>query len=215
MIKQKSLVSFSAMKKITLLTILSLVLSSGAMAAGDVARGKTKAAVCAACHGNDGNSVVKEWPKIAGQHSTYTLQQLLDFQKGQDSGRANPTMAGIIAGLSQQDMEDLAAFFETQSTTIGAAQEDLVAKGQALYQGGDAERKITACTTCHGPKGIGLKTAAFPKLSGQHPEYIIAQLKMFRSGERANDLNGMMRDTAKKLTDEEMVALASYINGLH
>lgn len=203
------------MKKLIALTLLSAVVSAPAFAMGDADQGKQKSATCSACHGADGNSTVSQWPKLAGQKQSYIVQQLMDYKAGDTSGRQNPVMAGIVAGLSTQDMQDLAAYFNGQAGTVGAASPELVEKGQQLYRGGDMDHHITACSACHGPQGQGIETAVFPKLSGQHAEYIVQQLQAFKSGQRANDLNGMMRDIAAKLSDEDMQAVASYISGLH
>lgn len=201
-------------------TLISIIiglslLSGAALAKGDAAAGKQKSATCTACHGADGNSTVPQWPKLAGQKESYIVQQLMDFKVGEKSGRHNDTMYPIVAMLSKQDMDDLAAYFNSLPGNIGAATPALVARGEALYRGGDLENKITACTACHGATGQGIETAAYPRLAGQHPEYIVQQLKAFKSGERANDLNAIMRNISAKLSDDDMLAVASYINGLH
>lgn len=207
------------MKKLPLLVCLTLGLTASVYAEGDPEAGKAKSAVCAACHGMDGNSVITLNPKIAGQHSVYLEKQLKEFKlaskTGGQEGRNNAVMNGMAAPLSDQDIADLAAYFSSQEGTPGATPEDMVAPGQALYRGGDAERGITACTACHGPAGNGVELAGFPDISGQHVDYTIAQLKAFRSGQRANDMNGMMRDIAAKLTDQDIEILANYLAGLH
>lgn len=186
---------------------------------GDVEAGKAKSATCAACHGVDGNSAIPMNPHLAGQHAKYLVKQLREFKlasaTGGEEGRNNAVMNGMAAALSEQDMLDLAAYFESQTPNEGATPEDVIEAGAALYQGGDTERGITACIACHGPRGNGMGLAAFPDISGQFPEYIKTQLEMFRSGERNNDPNGMMRDIAKKLTDKDIQILSDYLSGLH
>lgn len=211
------------MKKLSLLLSVVLVGLQGAWAqdavVGDAEAGKAKSAVCAACHGNDGNSMIDMNPKIAGQHANYLYKQLSEFklasQTGGAEGRNNAVMNGMSANLSEQDMRDLAAYFASQEMTPGETPEDIIEAGQALYRGGDTERGITACIACHGPYGNGMELAGFPDISGQHAAYTKSQLEMFRSGERANDMNGMMRDIAKKLTDEDIELLSKYVSGLY
>ena len=204
------------MKKIVFTLALMLGVVGAAQAQGDAEAGKAKAATCAACHGNDGNSPTDMYPKLAGQHASYLQKQLSEFKAAASggAGRSNPIMGGMAMPLSEQDMADLAAYFSSQSITPVAVPEDLIEQGAALYRGGDIERGITACTACHGPRGEGLESAKFPRLSGQHPAYVAAQLKAFRAGERENDPNGMMRDIAKKLTDADIEVLSQYVVGL-
>jgi cytochrome c553 len=190
------------------------VLSSYAIVAsaeGDAAAGKQKSATCAACHGADGNSNNPEWPKLAGQHSAYTVKQLKNFK---DGDRVNAQMNGLAAALSEQDMEDLAAYFANQEIARAEADPELVELGERLYRGGDLAREIAACGACHGATGLGNPAARFPMLAGQHALYIETQLKAFRSMVRANDAGQMMRNVAMKLTDRDIQAVASYIQGL-
>lgn len=182
-----------------------------ASAAGDPQAGQEKAAACAACHGADGNSASAEWPKLAGQHASYLEKQLLEYQ---DGTRANAVMQGMAASLGEEDIADLAAYYAGQSVAFGVADPDLVEMGETLYRGGDPERGITACSACHGPAGRGNMAARFPFLAGQHAEYTTAQLRMFRAGERGNDPNGMMQGAVANLTDAQIEAVASYIQGL-
>ena len=200
------------MKNIAIALTLLVGIVGTVNAAGDAQAGKTKSATCIACHGTDGNATITLYPKLAGQHAEYIVKQLQDFKSG---ARKDPIMAGMVAGLSAQDMEDLGAYFASQQITDGTTPEDVVAVAKSLYQGGDMERNIAACIACHGPRGNGSGLAKFPKIASQNAEYIAAQLKKFRSGERANDPSGMMTDTAKKLTDAEIDALAKYLGGLH
>lgn len=172
--------------------------------------------VCAACHGSDGNSSIPANPSLAAQHADYTLKQLMNFkaQEGNPAERPNPVMTGMVAPLSPDDMKNLAAYFAQQKAKPRAARNpDLVKLGQSIYRAGIANKGVAACSGCHSPNGAGVP-AQFPRLAGQHPEYIVAQLKAFRAGERANDVNGMMRATASKLSDKEMAAVAEYLAGL-
>ncbi|MCF6436581.1 MULTISPECIES: c-type cytochrome [Pseudoalteromonas] len=210
------------MKKIALtLTMLLGTLSASNATAfdGDAEAGKAKSATCAACHGPDGNAPVTMYPKIAGQHADYIYKQLQEFKLGMTSGgsegRMDPVMSGMAMPLSDQDMKDLAAYFSTLNMSEGTTPEDVVAAGQKLYKAGDAERGIPSCAACHGPRGNGTSLAKFPKISFQHPEYIKSQLLKFRDGTRKNDLNGMMQDIAKKLTDKDIETLSKYLGGLH
>ncbi|MGM0594259.1 MAG: c-type cytochrome [Pseudomonadota bacterium] len=201
------------MKKLAFAVLVMFGAVSTASAAGDAAAGKTKANTCVACHGADGNSTNPIWPRLAGQHADYTAKQLAEFKSG---ARKDPTMNGMATPLSEQDMADLAAFFASQSAGVGApADEEKAARGKALYQGGDKGKGISACMACHGPAGGGIAGAGFPSLSGQHQAYVVKALKDFRSGTRDNDLNGMMRDIAAKMSDADIEAVAEYIAGLH
>jgi cytochrome c553 len=180
---------------------------------GDPAAGQAKAATCIACHGPDGNSVNPEWPKIAGQHARYIAKQLKEFKAGKH--RSNALMAGMVAGLSEQDMDDLGAFYASANMSGGFAEESLVELGEKIYRGGNSASGVPACMSCHGPTGVGDPLAGFPRLAGQHATYTRAQLESFRTEARSNDPKRMMRDIALKLTPDEMAAVASYIGGLH
>jgi len=207
------------MKKLGLLVCLTLGTSTFAFAEGDAEAGKAKSLTCSACHGTDGNSMIAMNPKIAGQHEGYLAKQLTEFRlasrTGGKEGRNNAVMNGMAAALSDQDIADLAAYFASQEQKEGVTPEDVIEAGQALYRGGNAEKGITSCISCHGPDGKGMGLAGFPVISGQHAEYTSTQLKMFRDGSRANDHNGMMRDIAAKLSDEDIEILAKYLGGLH
>lgn len=201
------------MKKAVLIaSFVSMAVSGVAQAAGDAAAGKTKSAACAACHGADGNSGVNPlWPKLAGQHPKYIQKQLHDFKA---SKRKDATMAPMAAPLKDQDIEDLAAYFSSQTRKIGAAAADKVEMGQSLYRAG-SNNGAPACSGCHGPAGTGNGAANFPNISGQSAAYVAKQLKDFRSGARSNDLNGMMAGVAAKLSDKEIDAVSQYVQGLH
>ncbi len=205
------------MKTIAILFAISLGGLSVAHAQGDAAAGEAKAAICAACHNADGNSSVEMYPKLAGQNASYLFKQLKEFKAAAEgkAGRSNAIMAGMVMPLSEQDMQDLAAYFAGKTVTPVAVPDEVVAAGKALYMGGDAARGIPACMACHGPRGEGLSAAGYPSLSGQHPGYIKTQLESFRKGERNNDPNGMMRDIAMKLSDEDIRILSSFVAGLH
>lgn len=199
-----------------LLLSLSLFLLGSpllAHAEGDPAAGRAKAGTCLACHGPDGNSVNPQWPKLAGQHPGYTKKQLVEFQVGEK--RRDTMMAPMIANLSEQDMEDIAAYYAMQPQTGGFASEERVELGERIYRGGNLETGVAACIGCHGPRGLGDPLAGFPSLAGQHAAYVVLQLEAFRSGERSNDINGMMQDVARWMTRDEMLAVAEYIAGLH
>jgi cytochrome c553 len=176
---------------------------------GDAVKGQEKSATCAACHGADGNSLITMYPKLAGQGSAYIQKQLSNFKSGE---RVNAMMAGMVAGLSEQDMADLGAFFATQKTSTGNGEANEA--GRKLYYGGDSERAISACVACHTASGKGAPQARFPAIAGQNVEYLTGQLKMFRSGERANDTNGMMRNIAIKLSDKDIDALAQFMSSM-
>ncbi|MEK6592200.1 MAG: c-type cytochrome [Pseudomonadota bacterium] len=172
--------------------------------------------VCAACHGDDGNSAIPANPSLAGQHPEYTLKQLKNFkpQDGKPAQRGNAVMAGMVANISADDMSGLAVYFAGQKPKPRAARDpELVKLGQAIYRGGILGKNVAACASCHSPNGAGMP-AQFPRLAGQHAEYTAAQLKAFRSGERANDPNRMMRGVAIKLSDREISAVAEFIAGL-
>jgi cytochrome c553 len=184
---------------------------------GDAEAGKAKSMVCGSCHGPDGNkALMPEYPKLGGQHASYTESQLHEFKSGV---RNNAIMLGQVAALSDQDMADVAAYFASQPIAVGGASEDLAEQGQALYLAGVEAKGIPACTSCHGPQGLGNPTANYPSLSGQNAAYVMKQLKDYQSGERIGDTattnQNIMIDISKKLSDAEMTAVADYVSGLH
>ena len=183
----------------------------------DAAKGQAIASqVCAACHAPDGNSVAPANPKLAGQILEYMHKQLVNFkpQGGMKAERENAVMGGMVATLSDADMRNLAAYYAGQKLKPAAARnKDLAAAGQKLYRGGNAAAGVPACSACHGPDGSGMP-AQYPRIAGQYPEYIEAQLKLFKSGERANDPNRMMRAVAERMSDKDIKAVAEYIAGL-
>lgn len=201
------------MKKFVVIAATCALLGSAtaALAAGDATAGKAKSATCAACHGPDGNSTIAQYPKLSGQSADYLVKQLQEFKSG---ARANPIMLGMVAPLSAQDMEDLAAYFASQPVTRAAADPALAPQGEALFRGGNLSSGIAACSACHGANGAGNPAAKFPALAAQHAEYLEVQLKAFRAMERSNDAGQMMRAIAAKMSDPEIKAVASYIQGL-
>ena len=188
--------------------------AAGNAAAGDAAAGQTKAAVCSACHGMDGNSVNPEWPSLAGQHESYTASQLDAFQSG---ARQNVLMTPMSMGLSDQDKADIAAYYSAKTITVTAVDPALADLGQKLYRTGDKERGIAACTACHGPAGRGNEPAGMPSISGQKTTYLVSQLRAYADGTRAGATDtktSMMHDVATLLSAEDMAALASFVQGL-
>ncbi len=208
-------------KSITSASLVLCLAAAGATAAenvaattaGDPAAGKAKSTACVACHGQDGNSTNPAWPKIAGQHSQYILKELNDLKAAKS--RTNPLMAGIVAGLNEQDMKDLAAYYSGLQPQGGYAQEEYVDQGEKIYRGGSFESGFAACMSCHSPAGSGNPLGRIPRIAGQHAEYTATQLKAFRSGDRSNDPYGIMRDVAKRMTDDEIRSVAEYISGLY
>jgi cytochrome c553 len=193
--------------------------SPPAVAQPDPAKGgQIVTQVCAACHAADGNSVMPANPKLAGQFPEYLVKQLMNFKPadGKPAERNNAVMMGMASTLtSMDDMRNVAAFFAAQTPKPGAATDkDLVAAGQKLYRGGNMSTGVPACAGCHGPIASGIP-AQYPRLSGQYAEYTVSQLMAFRSGERANDPQQMMRTVAARLSDQEIKAVADYIAGLH
>ena len=176
----------------------------------DLAKGEaTYTAACAACHGADGNSAAPAYPKLAQQHPEYLVKQLQEYKSGK---RANAIMSGMAAGLSDADMKNVAAWLASKSAKPNFAKEkDLVALGERIYRGGIADRQIAACAGCHTPTGAGIPSQ-YPRLSGQHADYAVAQLTAFRDGVRKN--NTQMTGVAAKLNDREIKAVSDYIAGL-
>ena len=199
------------MRKLTLGILLLLGFSGTVAAQGDAAAGQAKAAVCGACHGADGNSMTGSFPKLAGQNVAYLVKQMKDIKSGD---RPVMTMTGQLDSFSVQDMQNVAAYFSSQTLKLGKAKAELVELGEKLYRSGSKRKGVSACTACHSPTGSGNAPAGFPSLKGQHAEYTAAQLKAFRASERHNDADKIMRDNAELLSDKDIEALASYISGL-
>lgn len=182
---------------------------------GSADAGKTKTQTCVACHGPDGNSAVPNWPKIAGQHENYLVKQLKDLRMGEKGPRYEASMSPMAAVLTDQDIADLAAFYASEKQTLGKAQEQYVELGERIYRGGNLQTGVTACMACHGPQGNGNDAANFPRLGGQHAQYIENQLHAFKDGRRKNSPNSMMENISHRMSDEEIKAVSSYIEGLH
>lgn len=206
------------MTKRAILVFLLLAISAGAVVAaplvdGNAEAGKKKSAVCAACHGADGNSASAQFPKIAGQNANYIFEQLQLFKSGV---RENAIMSAQAAALSEQDMKDLAAYFSQQKTKPGVVPDiKLAQEGAKIYHGGAPEFDVPACSGCHGPSGLGNPAAAYPRISGQHAEYIVAQLTAYRDGTRGGtDHAVIMQGVTRGLSDHQIKALAAYVTGL-
>jgi cytochrome c553 len=211
------------MKKIIIiLALLITSLSSPILAAGDAEAGQAKTATCMGCHGLAGNSTIPNFPKLAGQGETYILKQLQYFKSGE---RENAMMAGVASMLSDQDMEDIAAYYSIQTISENSAKgsEEMIELGRKIYVGGKMDTQTTACIACHGAKGKGIPTAGFPAVAAQHADYTASQLKAFRQysineqtgSEGVERVNAMMNNVAMGLTNEEIDALSQYIAGLH
>jgi cytochrome c553 len=225
------------LRPLILTSTLALALSAAtsalhaeeSVASGNSSAGKEKAASCAGCHGDGGNSAVGNFPKLAQQHSAYLVKQLQEFKEGV---RKNAVMAPMAMALSEADMQDIAAYYSEQHISANAeptlppqdddaavdekkAKEEmneLLAKGSNLYRNGDLAREVSACIACHGPNGEGNKPAVFPALRSQHADYLIQALTDFKSGVRSNNPDNMMHMIARKMTDEEIKAVGYYIS---
>lgn len=194
---------------------LLVIISLEAAAEGDASAGKAKSAICAACHGPDGNSAVPNWPKLAGQHAQYLERQSALIKSG---ARSVPEMMGIVAGMSEQDLKDISAFFSSQTNSGGVADESIAALGQRIYRAGNADSGVPACMSCHGPAGEGNPLSGYPALAGQHAVYTSKMVKDFRDGKNWGEDDSpsqVMNGAAAELTDAEIEAVASYIQGLY
>lgn len=207
-------------------------LTHGALAEGDAAEGEKLSAACVACHGTDGNSPSAMFPKLAGLGEKYLVNQLKAIRNGDGAdpkapSRNIPEMVGLLDNMSDQDLADLAAFFDGNAMQLSGAKEaevqvnsgqmvDALALGERVYRAGNHETAVPACTGCHSPTGKGNEPAAYPRLGGQHAEYIEKQLRDFRAGNRTTDGEAqVMRGVAKNMSDAEIKAVANYISGLH
>jgi cytochrome c553 len=200
-------------KLISLAVVVAFAGAAGSVAAaGNAAAGKNKSAMCAGCHGVDGNSAAPNFPKLAGQDAQYTAKQLADFKSG---ARKDPVMAGMAAGLSKKDMDDLGTYYAGQKRSAGAASgsPEVLRKAERLYRGGNAKNGISACMSCHGPAGTGIPPR-FPAVSGQHAAYSQKQLLDFKAGNRSNDAEIMTR-IAFRMSEAEIKAVSEYMAGLH
>lgn len=189
-----------------------LALVPQAMAEGDAEAGKLKAATCAACHGMDGNSVNPQWPSLAGQHAGYLVETLEAFKSGK---RSDVLMNAQAMILQDADLTNVAAYYAAQAPTQRTADPELAEAGERLYRGGDKESSVSACIACHGPSGRGNDPAGYPSLTGQHAVYTAKQLKDYKSGARTSDGDQqIMRNIAANLSEEQIEAVAAYIQGL-
>jgi len=202
------------MKRLIAGVVLGVGLTAMAHGAGDPAAGEQNAAVCAGCHGQGGGKpIMASYPKLTGLGEKYFYNQLVDIKNGD---RAVPEMTGILDAMSDQDMWDLAAYYNDQEMAVAQADPDLVEQGQAVYRGGNMASGVPACSGCHSPNGAGNEPAGYPALGGQSAEYVANQLKAYRDGERAGTANAnIMVDVATRLTDAEIEALANYVSGLN
>ena len=202
-----------------------------ANAEGNIKAGQNKAESCAGCHGEKGNSMVPTYPKLAEQHVSYLTKQLLAFK---DGSRKDAMMEPMVMALSEDDFNDLSAFYANQkistnelpildeddedegeeSTHAPLEMDVLLAKGKDLYQNGDLVREVSACIACHGPSGEGNRPASFPALKSQHADYLIKSLTDFKTGSRSNNPDNMMHMIATKMTVEEIKAVSYYISML-
>lgn len=205
--------------------VFGLVALAHTAVGADAKHGETLAATCGACHGADGNSAAPNFPKLAGVGEKYLLKQLRDIKAG---NRVVVEMTGQLDNLSDADLADLAAFYDSKSTQLSGsndtaevqlgtgAKTNSLALGARTYRAGNLETNVPACTGCHSPSGLGNEPAGYPRLSGQHAAYIEKQLRDFRAGNRTNDGDQQtMRQVAAQLSDAEILALANFIAGLH
>jgi cytochrome c553 len=190
-----------------------LMLPSVVFSLEDINAGKIKSATCAVCHGAQGVSSNPQWPNLAGQHASYLDKQLQDFKPG--NKREVATMTPMIASFSQEDLANISAYYASlPRAKKESTSEKYRKRGETLYKVGDSEKHITACIACHGPKGDGNKQAGFPVLAGQNALYTILQLQAFKTSKRANDLQEIMRDISARMSEEDITAIAHYLEGL-
>jgi len=182
------------------------------IASGDAAAGKAASAVCAGCHGVNGVAAITTYPNLAGQGAPYLFKQLMDFKSG---ARENAVMLGMVANLTEQNMQDLATYYAEMPAPEGVSAEDNLTEGRQIFQGGITSIGVPACAGCHAPDGAGNDAAKFPRLGGQHAEYVVTALQNFRAGTRANDPGKMMQMLSKRLSDDEIAAVANYVQGLY
>jgi len=180
---------------------------------GDAQAGQAKTATCAACHGMDGNPASSQYPKLAGQHENYIVRQVGLFKGHQ---RDSAVMMGFVMTLSEQDIHDIGAYFASKTSLPGISDAKLVARGEALYRGGD-KSGVPACMACHGPDGRGNPGTGYPQLAGQYADYVTLKLKDWRDGKTwgDDDRAKIMPAVVKGMSDSDIAALASYIEGLH
>ncbi|MCF7520497.1 cytochrome c4 [Neisseria sp. ZJ106] len=204
------------------LTLLALGLAAGAATAApkaDIEKGKQIATtICAACHAADGNSGIAMYPKLSAQHAAYIYQQTQEIKEGKRTAGSSAVMKPLVTGLSEQDIRNVAAYYAKQQAKPGEANpKEELELGARIFRGGLADKKIPACMSCHGPSGAGMpgggtEILAYPRIAGQHKAYVMTQLNAYKSGARQN---AMMADIAKRMSEEEMNAVANFIQGLH
>lgn len=208
---------------LSIVCLFSILFVSNVLAAGDAAAGKSKVMICAGCHGSDGNSMVPSFPKLAGLGEKYITQQLRQIKSGE---REIMEMMGILNFSTDQDLQDMAAYYDAQSRSIAGAKEiqlvgisepqQAIDYGENIYRGGNMKTGVAACTGCHSPSGNGNGPAGYPGLGGQHATYIEKQLLAYRRGERVSGSNAaIMQGVAANLSDKEITAVANYISGLN
>ncbi len=207
----KETIPFTREICISFIFILLLIAPVSFLMAGDVEAGKDKSIVCSACHGQNGNSINPLWPSLAGQHKQYTIHALRTYQNGI---RVDAVMRAQVMALTEEDFEDIAAYYNAQKMEKQAYDYALAKKGESLYRGGNASTGVAACVACHGPTGRGNPGAGYPSLAGQHAEYTEDALKDYTNGERKAGLNDMMQSLAARLTTEEIEAVSEYIQAL-
>ena len=195
------------------LALAAFEVQASSLVEGSIEDGKAKSITCAACHGPEGNSANPLWPNIAGQNAPYILAQLKAFKEG---ARQDPLMTSQAMLLSDEDMADLAVYFESLPAAAQAVKDPgTVGRGEGLYRGGNLETGVAACIACHGPTGDGNPAAKYPALRGQHADYVAKTLRDYASGARTSDgKTQVMRDIAGRLTDDEIAAISSYVQGL-
>ena len=208
---------------LTLICLMASLSATQALAAGDAAAGESKVAMCSGCHGSDGNSMVAAFPKLAGLGEKYMTQQLRLIKSGE---RVIVEMTGMLIASSDQDLQDMAAYYDSKTRQVSGAQditlvgisnpEEALDFGENVYRGGNMKTGVASCTGCHSPSGNGNGPAGYPGLGGQHADYIAKQLLAYRRGERASGGNAsIMQGVAANLSDKEIKAVANYISGLN
>ena len=195
------------------LALAAFEVQASSLVEGSIEDGKAKSITCAVCHGPEGNSANPLWPNIAGQNAPYILAQLKAFKEG---ARQDPLMTSQAMLLSDEDMADLAVYFESLPAAAQAVKDPgTVGRGEGLYRGGNLETGVAACIACHGPTGAGNPAAKYPALRGQHADYVAKTLRDYASGARTSDgKTQVMRDIAGRLRDDEIAAISSYVQGL-
>jgi cytochrome c553 len=203
---KRSNLLFSDLTRLLGVAFLLSFFSEG-FASSDMALGKEKSVVCAACHGETGLSANPIWPNLAGQHEAYLVKQLHDFK--QEKLRHSPVMAPFVAALTEEDMHTIAHFYSKQPKAVDAGKNNT--RGEKLYRTGHAEKHITACIACHGPDALGNPAAGFPVLANQKAEYTFSQLQAFKSKDRCNDLNEIMQTISARMSEQDMRDVADYL----